>query len=148
MPSKKQTVVPADQFVKQFSPVLQDLVRRLQQLIRTAYPGVAERAYPGWSSLRYFTSERFSDRVVYLSPGRDYVNLGFERSRTLPDPRNLLTGKGANMRHIRISIATKFEDDYYVSLLKVAFQQSLAGKAEAQVSLKGKSAGKEVASTG
>src|SRR5262249_25594286 len=36
---------------------------------------------PTGSSLRHFTSERFSDRVVYFSPGRDYANLGFERSR-------------------------------------------------------------------
>jgi len=41
------------------------------------------------------------------------------------------------MRHIRISTAAKLEDDYYLSLLRVAFQQALVRKAAAQVLLKG-----------
>jgi hypothetical protein len=105
---------------------VRELVERLRRLIREAHPGVVERAYPGWGSIRYMTSGRSADRVVYLSPGRDHVNLGFPYSRAPPDPHSRLTGVGENMRHARVTVGEPFEEAYYRILRDAAFSRFLA----------------------
>lgn len=125
MPSNEATV-PVEEYLATLRPAVRELTERLRQLVRAAHPGVVERAYPGWGSLRYLVSERFADRVAYLTPGRDHVNLGFQHARTLPDPRGLLAGEGANMRHVRVPVRGPFEEADYRALLDAAFGQFLA----------------------
>lgn len=114
--------VPVEEFLASISPEARALVQRLRRLIRDVYPTAVERVDGGGSAIRYFAGER---SVLYLSPDRDQVLLGFERPRALPDPRGLLTFTGAETGHIRITASGTFDESYYRSLVESAFSPFL-----------------------
>jgi len=104
-------VVPVEEFLASMSPEARAMVQRLRRLIRDVYPAVVERAEPEQSSIRYFASERAAARVLSLSPGRDFVLLGF------------LMDKEASLRQVRITASGTFDEPYYRSLLEAAFER-------------------------
>src|SRR5262249_46937757 len=126
MASEKSPTVSVEEFLGTIGPEVRALVERLRRLGHAAAPGAVERAYPGWGVIRYLTSERYADRVAYLSPGRDYVNLGFDRAVDLPDPKRLLVGTGARMRHIRIQVSGPFVHEDYLAMIEAAFAEQKA----------------------
>ncbi len=52
-----------------------------------------------------------------------YVNLGFNRGASLPDPQRILVGKGARIRHVRIAAAADLEQPAIRALLRAAVAQ-------------------------
>lgn len=42
------------------------------------------------------------DGYAYIMPQRSWVNLGFFRGASLPDPHGLLEGTGVGLRHVKM----------------------------------------------
>ncbi len=63
-------------------------------------PGSAIELRPTVSGQR-----KVSEGYCYIRPDEQWVNLGFYRGSSLPDPDGLLEGTGAAMRHIEVRTA-------------------------------------------
>jgi hypothetical protein len=60
--------------------------------------------------------------VCYIAPQAGYVNLGFFFGTHLPDPKNLLQGEGARMRHVKVKAVELARDPAIVQLVKEAWK--------------------------
>ena len=58
--------------------------------------------------------------VAYVYSAPDHVQFGFFRGSSLEDPKGLLRGKGAYVRHIRVTRSADIEPGAFRALLKQA----------------------------
>lgn len=61
-----------------------------------------------------------SEARCYLMPQKDYVNLGFFRGTSLPDPENLLEGTGKKLRHIKVRTLGSAQNSALQDLIREA----------------------------
>jgi hypothetical protein len=111
-------------FLADYPPKVRDLSLQLRTLIKGVAPDSVERAYSGWKTIRYSLTERAEDRVCYISPFTDFVRLGFDYATEVPDPKSLLEGTGARMRHIKLGVDETPQMDVYRPMLEAAFEQA------------------------
>lgn len=74
----------------------EDIVLTLAAVVRKAAPKSEEAikwSQPVWS---------LNGPFCYMKAFKKYVNLGFWRGAELNDPKGLLEGSGAKMRHVKI----------------------------------------------
>jgi hypothetical protein len=86
----------------------------LVRTVRQTVPQLSERLYmgvPAWFG---------PGRVCYIAAHRDHVNLGFFAGRRLPDPRGLLEGTGASLRHVKVRSVTAASGVGLRALLRAA----------------------------
>ena len=94
----------------QFSDLLQlaneplrTVMERLRSLILEVDPEVCEVVRLGEKAASYGCGPRkMIEGYAYVMPFRSWVNLGFFRGSSLPDPYGLLEGTGAKLRHVKI----------------------------------------------
>lgn len=85
------------------SAEVQALAGQLRRLIGELDPDVVEVPRRGDRAVSYGLGERkMSEAYVYLAPQRGWVNLGFFRGASLPDPAGVVEGTGAQMRHVKV----------------------------------------------
>ena len=58
------------------------------------------------------------------TPDPRHINLGSNYGATLPDPKKLLAGTGARVRHIKIALPEDLERPYLRNYLHAALQQA------------------------
>ena len=89
-------------------PVLAAIVFRLREILIDVDPDTTEQPRPGDRALSYGVGPRkMIDGYAYIMPQSNYVNIGFYKGSSLPDPTGLLEGTGQNLRHVKIR---KLED--------------------------------------
>ena len=66
--------------------------------------------------------------VCYVYSAPDYVQLGFFHGASLNDPRGLLEGKGAYVRHIKVRSAKDIDEAAFGALLRQAVRNAGSGK--------------------
>jgi hypothetical protein len=82
-------------------PVAQrDVVERLRSVVLEEMPDVVEIVCH--DALGYSPTGSPADRIVYIWPATGHVTLGFFFGSHLDDPRALLEGDGARMRHVKV----------------------------------------------
>jgi len=93
--------------------------------VLAAAPGANELIYDAYNAVTtaYSFTERLSEAFCHVAAYRAYVNLGFNRGARLPDPERILIGKGARIRHVRISTAADLANPALVALLRAAVLQ-------------------------
>ena len=64
-----------------------------------------------------------SEGYVYILPHTAWINLGFYKGTDLPDPKGLLEGTGARMRHVKIRTAKEAEQPAVRALIKAALAE-------------------------
>jgi hypothetical protein len=113
----------ADEFnalVRQYSPQLQKLARRVRQFVRSEMPGAVEQVKGGWHAVWYGTTAKMNDIVVVIHLQDRYVNLEFSGGASLPDPAKLLEGTGKNMRHVKIRDEKALARPEFLALVRAA----------------------------
>ena len=80
----------------------------------TRYLGRAKR-----SRLRR-RAKKMSQHFCYLAPFKKHLNFGFMYGAHLPDPKGLLEGKGADLRHVKIRRAEDLERPALRNLVECA----------------------------
>ena len=74
--------------------------------------------------------KKMSEGHCYVLPYSKHVNLGFYRGASLPDPDDLLEGKGAKLRHVKIRSVDAAQAPGLRSLVEAALaeRRSALGK--------------------
>lgn len=92
-----------DDVLKDVVEPLRAIVLRLRDIVIELDPDTTEQPRPGDNALSYGVGPRkMKDGYAYIAPQKSYVNLGFYRGTSLPDPHGLLEGTGKNLRHIKL----------------------------------------------
>ena len=85
------------------SDQVQEIARRLRDLIVDVYPEVIEVPWPKQRIAGYGVGpKKMSEHFCYIGAHRDHVNLGFYYGAELPDPEGLMEGTGKKLRHIKV----------------------------------------------
>lgn len=97
-----------------------EICEELRTLITAQFPDLEENW--GWSRPLYATKHGM---ICYFVANKNDVNLGFEQGAHLDDPKGLLRGTGANMRHVKIRTVAELDLAYYETLLAQAVQRAM-----------------------
>ncbi len=96
----------------------------LRNLIITLDPNAYEVPRPGEKAASYGAGpKKMSEAYVYIMPLKDTVNLGFFHGANLKDPKNLLKGTGAKMRHVKIRSLTDVKRAEIAALIQDAMRE-------------------------
>ena len=94
-----------------------EICEQLRTMMGIGFPELEEKWR--WSRPVYGTSDGL---VCYMVANKNDVNFGFEHGAKLDDPKGVLLGTGANMRHIKIRKLEELDLEYYSTLLVQAIQ--------------------------
>jgi hypothetical protein len=85
-------------------------------------PEAHEMIYHG--AIGYSVTQSPFDRICYIAPQKNYVNLGFFFAAHLLDPQHLLVGEGKRMRHIKVRSIEDACNPALEQLLKEAWKDA------------------------
>jgi hypothetical protein len=99
-------------FLAKYSPEIAILAKSIRARMHKQLPGAFELVYDNYNALAigFGPTERASDAIFSIAVYPRWINLFFLQGATLPDPHNLLRGKGKQARHIVIGNATVLEE--------------------------------------
>ncbi len=110
-------------FIAKFSPVNQRLIRALRRKLRSRVPHANELVYDNYNFLviAYCPSQKTTDSYFSLGADKHGANLffGYTGSK-LADPHQLLQGKGALNRFIRLESAATLDRPQVKALITSA----------------------------
>lgn len=109
-------------FLRPYDRVVRDLALELRKVVLDEMAPCYENIYDAYSAVAigYGATDRMSDGVVHIAVYPRHVNLGFNAGAMLPDPANILKGRGRRVRHITI----KTGDDLQAPALRAYIQQA------------------------
>ena len=91
-------------------PDIQTLSRAARALLANVMPGITEVPWARQKIAGYGVGpKKMSQHFCYVAPYKKHLNLGFMYGAHLPDPENLLEGKGADLRHVKIRSSADLE---------------------------------------
>src|SRR6266487_3111228 len=109
-------------YINSYSPELQAIIRTLREIATKSMPDAYEMIYHG--AIGYSLTTSPFDRICYIAPQKNYVNLGFFYGTHLPDPQHLLVGEGKRMRHIKVRSREDAGNPALEELLKEAWKDA------------------------
>ncbi len=99
-----------DEVIAAAPPEIQTLAKAARALLAEVMPGITEVPWARQKIAGYGVGpKKMSEHFCYIAPFKQHLNLGFMYGAHLPDPQNLLEGKGANLRHVKIRKAADLE---------------------------------------
>lgn len=110
-------------FLSSYPPPVSSIVHLLRSLLRDNFPEAIEQIdYPA-KMLAYGFKNTYKDMICVIMPYKNWVNLGFPRGASLPDPLNLLDGTGKRARHVKISSIDEIDLPALVDLIRASIAQ-------------------------
>ncbi len=92
-----------EEVIAKASPEIQMLARAARELLAEVMPGITEVPWARQRIAGYGVGpKKMSEHFCYLAPFKNHLNFGFMYGAHLPDPENLLEGRGADLRHVKI----------------------------------------------
>jgi uncharacterized protein DUF1801 len=113
------------EFLKPYSPEVQDLHRAARRRLLEVLPPVCEIVYDAVSALTVgfsFTTE-VKDHFIYLPASARHILLGFVWGKSFHDPKGLLQGGGNQTRHIKLTSLDPLENPDVLAFI----EQAVAG---------------------
>jgi len=98
-----------DRFLAKFEPKTRSLIKAARAVLRRRWPKAYELVWDNYNFfvIGYSTTERPSHTIVAIAAAANGVGISFYRGASLPDPKRVLLGAGAQNRFIRLeSVAT------------------------------------------
>ncbi len=111
-----------DDYINSFAPELQAIIRTLRGIATKSMPEAYEMIYH--AAIGYSLTQSPFDRICYIAPQKNYVNLGFFFGAHLPDPQHLLVGEGKRMRHIKVRSVEDASNPALEELMKMAWKDA------------------------
>lgn len=96
-----------------------EICSTIRDALKQSFPDL-EEAWK-WSRPVYWLKGKY---ICYLVANKNDVNFGFERGAHLADPKGLLKGTGANMRHLKFKTLSDLDLDYARALVKQAIEMA------------------------
>jgi hypothetical protein len=104
-----------DEYLENQLPKNRSLIRILRRFVESEAPQLEEAVKWGNGC---WVKGNVPVSYVYSAP--DHVQFGFFRGARLKDPKGLLRGKGAYVRHVRLTKPSEFDAKAVRALLKQA----------------------------
>jgi hypothetical protein len=116
-------------FIDKFTPAVSTLARACLQKMRARLPGAVELVYDNYNALAigFGPSERASEAIFSIVLYPRWVTLFFLQGAGLPDPKQLLKGKGKVVRHIVLASAADLDQPAILDLMARALRRAEAG---------------------
>ncbi|MFN8582791.1 MAG: DUF1801 domain-containing protein [Gemmatimonadaceae bacterium] len=104
------------------SPRNQRLIRALRKFVKGAQPQLTE-------SVKWGNGCWIGDHgpVAYVYSDTDHVQFGFLRGSSLRDPKGLLQGNGAYVRHVKVRATSDIDEAAFSALLGQAARWKPSG---------------------
>jgi hypothetical protein len=108
-----------------YDPHVSNLTLALRELILEEASDAIESIVKGYAlAIGFsFTGKPLKDGFCPIVAYGSHVNLGFNRGALLPDPNNVLIGKGKSIRHITVRDLGELERPYIRRYLQAAIEQ-------------------------
>jgi len=118
-----------DKFLDKFTPTVATLARACLATMRTRLPGAVQIVYDNYNALAigFGPSERASEAIFSIVLYPRWVTLFFLQGAGLPDPKQLLKGKGKIVRHIVLVSAADLDQPAIQDLMAKALRRAEAG---------------------
>lgn len=92
-----------DDLLEMTPETLRPVAVALREAILSLHPEVSEVVRLGDRAASYGVGPRkMIEGYAYIMPHTNWINLGFYRGASLPDPEGLLEGTGAALRHVKV----------------------------------------------
>ena len=104
-----------DAYQKDQSAANQVIIRALRRFVKQAAPRLTESVK--WGNGCWIGSK---GPVAYVYSAPNYVQFGFFRGSSLRDPKKLLHGKGAYVRHAKVYATADIDKEAFAALLEQA----------------------------
>ncbi|MHC5109795.1 MAG: DUF1801 domain-containing protein [Planctomycetota bacterium] len=103
---------------------LRPVIKRLRKIILEIDADACEVVRIGDRATTYgLGPKKMSEGYVYLMPHKTWVNLGFFNGADLKDPKKLMEGTGAKMRHVKIRSMEEADQSAVKTLIKAALRE-------------------------
>jgi hypothetical protein len=111
-----------DSFMAKFTPEIASHAKATLRQMRKLYPTSVELAYDNYNALAigFAPSERASEAIFSIALYPKWVSLFFLQGAGLPDPKELLKGKGKVAGHIVLSSKQMLNDPDIKALMRTA----------------------------
>ncbi len=110
-----------DDVIAQSTPEIQALARAARELLADVMPGITEVPWARQKIAGYGVGpKKMSEHFCYIAPFKNHLNFGFMYGAHLPDPEQLLEGKGADLRHVKIRKAVDLKQPALRQLVESA----------------------------
>jgi hypothetical protein len=116
-PKKMKAYETFDLYLADQPPKNRTLIRALRRFVKSAAPKLAESVK--WGNGCWVKGK---DPVAYVYSDDGLVQFGFFRGASLDDPKGLLEGKGAYVRHIKVRKTADIDEKAFGALLRQAMQ--------------------------
>jgi hypothetical protein len=115
-----------EEYLSAYPPPMQELAQRLRALVRQVLPDATETVYPGWKLIGIRVPHgRTGAYVGFIQACSDHVHLGFKYGILVPDPKNLLQGKGTLVRYVTVRRGSEIRTRDFANLVRAARDISL-----------------------
>jgi hypothetical protein len=104
-----------DLYLADQPPKNQTIIRALRKFVKRTFPKLEESVK--WSNGCWLQGKA---PVAYVYAAADFTQFGFIRGSFLKDPRGLLEGEGAYVRHIKIRELADIDEPYFAGLVRQA----------------------------
>lgn len=113
-----------EELMEMTSPELRPIARDLRALIFSVYRDAVEVVGLGEGAATYgMGQKKMSEGYVYILPHKKWVNLGFYKGVSLPDPVGLLEGTGKKLRHVKIRSIADTRRPEVCELIEEAYKE-------------------------
>lgn len=117
--------------IKFLEPYPEDVQKNallLRDFIWNLYPKCNELIYDNYNALvsGWSTTEKMGDTFCSVGVFPKHIHLGFYWGNEIPDPENMLLGKGKQYRYIIVTDMESIPKKYMIRLLKDAYNNSIA----------------------
>ena len=117
---KMKAYASFDLYLKAQRPKNQAVIRALRKFVRQVEPDLVESVK--WGNGCWIRGKQPVAYVYAGEPG--YTQFGFIHGSALKDPRKLLEGNGAYVRHIKVRTAKDIDEKAFAALLKQAVRHT------------------------
>ncbi len=113
-------------FLDAYTPAVAKQAHAALAKLRRRMPGAVELVYDNYNALAiaFSTTERLADAVFSITVYPRWVSLFFTHGKGLPDPRKLLRGSGARIRHVVLEDASTLDDPAVRALIDAALARA------------------------
>lgn len=114
------------EFLSPYPASTQALARALREKLVAFLPECIETVWDATNAVgvAYGFTEKNADHFIHLPVYTKYVNIGFSFGSSLDDPEGRLVGKGARVRHIKLTRSEDLDDPYLQGLIQQAISQA------------------------
>jgi hypothetical protein len=117
------------EFLARYPRNLREIAEYVRDLVRSTFPAATEKVYTGWKLIGYRLPDgrktRYFCCIVPQKMEND-VLLGFEYGIAMRDHKNLLEGKGTQVRFVRIRQRDQYPEEDLIQLIEEAAEVALS----------------------